>query len=306
MKAALIVLGATGAVGRGVVQAALDGGWPVIAVARDGAGLDALRRQHSAADLITISASVASESDAAQLGDDLRALGRPLGGVVATVCGGSKRGRLLDQPADFLRRTLDEDLLPHLAAARHLLPLLAASDRGGGYVLIGGPGGENPWAGYGHGSIAAAALRMLARVLHDEARAYPVRVQLLAVDSPLQTDANRKHACSQWPNALSVGRRALALIEHSAAATPAHAVVRYGAVPSAGTLANSPWSDDIDLPAVAPTPKPHASPVENAALATTNPQEADSGTNLLPSRCLQDARTLLQKLALSKPRSHQT
>ncbi len=305
MKAALIVLGATGAVGRGVVQAALDGGWPVIAIARDVAALDALRQEHGASDFTAISASVGSEADAARLGDELRALGRPLGGVVATVCGGSKRGRLLDQPADFLRRTLDEDLLPHLAAARHLLPLLAESDRGGAYVLIGGPGGEHPWAGYGHDSIAAAALRMLARVLHDEARAYPIRVQLLAVDSPLQTDANRKHACSQWPNALSVGRRALALIEHSAAAAPAHAVVRYAARPLAGSQANSPWSDDIDLPATAPIAEAIAPPVENAAAETTNTQEPDSDAGLLPPRCLHDARTLLQTLAFSKPRSHQ-
>ena len=34
-------------------------------------------------------------------------------------------GRVLDAPADFLRRRLDEDLIPHLVAARHLLPLLA-------------------------------------------------------------------------------------------------------------------------------------------------------------------------------------
>ncbi|MCL1636033.1 SDR family oxidoreductase [Luteimonas sp. SX5] len=305
MKAALIVLGATGAVGHGVVQAALDGGWPVIAIARDVAALNALRQRHAGADLVAISASVGSEADAARLGEELRALGRPLGGVVATVCGGGKRGRLLDQPADFLRRTLDEDLLPHLAAARHLLPLLAESDRGGAYVLIGGPGGEHPWAGYGHDSIAAAALRMLARVLHDEARAYPIRVQLLAVDSPLQTEANRKHACTQWPNALSVGRRALALIEHSAA-VPAHAVVRYAAWPAAGSLANSPWSDDIDLPATAPTAEALPPDVENAVAQSTNTQGPDSDAELLPPRCLHDARTLLQTLASAKPRSHQT
>jgi len=298
MKAALIVLGATGCVGRGVVRAAVERGWPVIAVARDTAFLDALSAEHGAADLTTISASVASEADAARLGEELRALGRPFGGVVATLCGGSKRGRLLDQPADFLRRTLDEDLLPHLAAARHLLPLLAASDRGGGYVLIGGPGGENPWAGYGHGSIAAAALRMLARVLHDEARAYPVRVQLLAVDSPLRTEANLKHACTQWPDATAVGRRALALIEQSTVAAPANAVVRYTALP----IAESPWSDDIDLPVlpVRATSPSAAPPADDASAAAPQAQEADSGADLLPPRCLHDARTLLQKLAFTK------
>ncbi|HJR73924.1 MAG TPA: SDR family oxidoreductase [Luteimonas sp.] len=295
MKSALIVLGATGVVGCGVVQAALDHGWPVVAVARDSEALDALRARHAGADLVTISAPIHVEADAVKLGERLRALGRPFGGVVATICGGSKRGRLLDQPADFLRRTLDEDLLPHLAAARHLLPLLAASDRGGGYVLIGGPGGEHPWAGYGHDSIAAAALRMLARVLHDEARAYPVRVQLLAVDSPLRTPANSKHACSQWPNALAVGQRALALLERSAAA-PAHAVVRYAPRPIGQTL----WSDDIDLP-VLPADneiETEAGPASAETCAQT--QNTDSDAALLPSRCLQDARTLLHQITAKK------
>ncbi len=293
MKSALIVLGATGVVGCGVVQAALDHGWPVIAVARDNEALDALRARHAGADLATISAPIHTEADAVQLGERLRALGRPFGGVVATICGGSKRGRLLDQPADFLRRTLDEDLLPHLAAARHLLPLLAASDRGGGYVLIGGPGGEHPWAGYGHDSIAAAALRMLARVLHDEARAYPVRVQLLAVDSPLRTPANSKHACSQWPNALAVGQRALALLERSAAA-PAHAVVRYVPRPIGQTL----WSDDMDLPVLPAENEKEAGPAPAETCAQT--QNTDSDPGLLPSRCLQDARTLLHKITAKK------
>src|SRR3546814_13447028 len=81
-------------------------------------------------------------------------------------------------------------------AARHLLPLLAEHGHGG-YVLIGGPGAEHPWAGYGHYSIGAAALRMLARVLHDEARTLPVRVQLLAIDSPARTDANARPACNK-------------------------------------------------------------------------------------------------------------
>src|SRR3546814_1827854 len=87
--------------------------------------------------------------------------------LVAAIRGDIERGRLIDQPEEFLRRRLDEDLLPHLFAARHLLPLLAGHGHGG-YVLIGGPGAEHPWAGYGHYSIGAAALRMLARVRSEE------------------------------------------------------------------------------------------------------------------------------------------
>jgi hypothetical protein len=146
---------------------------------------------------------------------------------------------------------------------------------------------------------------MLARVLHDEARAYPVRVQLLAVDSPLRTEANLKHACTQWPDATSVGRRALALIEQSTTAAPANAVVRYTTSPMGG----SPWSDDIDLPTapVRAASVPAATPsVDDVPASAPNAQEADSNADLLPPRCLHDARTLLQKLAFNKPRSRQT
>ncbi|MFC3551962.1 SDR family NAD(P)-dependent oxidoreductase [Lysobacter cavernae] len=308
----VVVLGATGSVGRGVVAAAVAAGRPVIAVARELGELKALRAAYGDADITVLAGSVASDAEGAKLARALRKLGRPLAGVVAAVCGSTERGRLLDHPAAFLRRKLDEDLLPHLAAARHLLPLLAQADRGGSYVLIGGPGSEHPWAGYGHRSIGEAALRMLARVLHDEARTLSVRVQLLAIDSPVCTERNRAHACPQWPSALAVGQRALALIEQSASSEPARAVVRY---------TPPPWlSSTRDHDAVAATGEPvpvesmfvESMPVESGAAGSTHSQATvesattapvDTGvasphdpTSLLPTRCLQDARTLLKNL----------
>lgn len=291
---ALVVLGATGGIGRGVVAAAVAAGRPVIAVARSADALRRLQARHPRADLTVLPASVASDGEAAALADRLRSLGRAIGGVVVAVCGALARGRLLDQPAAFLRRVFDEDLLPHLFAARHLLPLLAEEDRSGGYVLIGGPGADQPWASYGHRSIAAAALRMLARVLHDEARASGVRVQLLAVDSPVCTDANRGHACPQWPNAQSVGRRALALVDR-AGAERATAVVRYAAQAMPSTF----WSDDLD--------RDDGVPDHNvvSAVATPPVQEADGATDATAQRSLHDARSLLHAIA-SSPRPQES
>ncbi len=299
MKAAstrppVVILGATGAVGRGVVEAALASGRGVVAVARDKAGLQALKTKYPDADLSIVPGSVANDCEGERLTRALRKLGRPFGGVVAAVCGSAQRGRLLDHPAAFLRRRLDEDLLPHLAAARHLLPLLASGDRGGTYVLIGGPGAEHPWAGYGHRSIGAAALRMLARVLHDEARGMGVRVQLLAVDSPVCTEDNRAHACAQWPSARAVGQRAMALVEQS---EPAHAVVRYAALVPVDT-------DPVPLAPTEPAPVA-ATDVDSAPADSTKecgPERAPQ-ESLLPSRCLQDARNLLNNLI--SPQRHQ-
>jgi NAD(P)-dependent dehydrogenase (short-subunit alcohol dehydrogenase family) len=291
MTPAIVVLGATGVIGSGVVHAALAAGRTVIAVARDAARLEALHARdagdrssgdrHDASepdigrgatrrggDLHRLRGSVADDADAAALAAALRELRRPIAGIVACLCGPVARGRILDQPVAALRRELDEDLAPHFAAARHLLPLLAESDRGSSYVLIGGPGGEHPWAGYGHRSVCGAALRMLARVLHDEARAWSVRVQMLAVDSPVRTECNRDHAATCWPSALDVGRRALALLDRADASS---AIVRHaGAAPATG----------------------------NAARTTraTTPPVPQRDPSLLPARCQHDAGKLLRSL----------
>jgi NAD(P)-dependent dehydrogenase (short-subunit alcohol dehydrogenase family) len=304
----LIVLGATGAIGGAVVDAALKRGQPVVAIARDGDALSTLRERHPAADLTVLAASVGSDGEAEALALRLRALARPLSGVVAAICGDCGRGRVLDEPAEFLRKRLDEDLLPHQFAARHQLPLLAAQGDGHvpGYVLIGGPGAQQPWAGYGHRSIGAAALRMLARVLHDEARAFPVQVQLLAVDSPARTDANARHACSRWPSADSIARRALEMLDPRER-QPARAVVDYAA---AQPLGFDPWSDDLDLRAPAashrspPTPATHATARQDRP-PPVPPQEPERQRSLLPARCLQDARTLLDRLGTPHPNPNQ-
>lgn len=215
---ALVVLGATGTVGRAVVAAAVAAAQPVIAIARSRADLRALRDAHPGADLQTLAGTVASDWGAAAPARRVGAGGRPIGGVVAALRACELRARLLDAPARALRQALDDDLLPHLFAARHLLPLLRGPARPGGYVLVGGPAGDRAWAGYGHQAVAASALRMLARVLHDEAHAQGLRVQLLSVDAPVRTDANREQACSRWPAVEAVAREALALARGDAPA----------------------------------------------------------------------------------------
>lgn len=246
IQAPILVLGGAGIVGAGVVQAVVDAGWPVIAVDRDVDGLARLRHRHADADLTLLPGSLATDADGNDIVDTLRRMGRPLAGVVATIAGGGTRGRLLDRPSATLCQQLDQDLVPHLVAARQLLPLLAQADRGASYILIGGPGGATPWAGYGHRSVAAAALRMLASVLHDEARPLGVRLQLLAVDVPVCIEDERIKPCPHWPTAASIGRRALELITRETTGATARAIVPYGDGPHAPAPADAVAGDMQD------------------------------------------------------------
>lgn len=77
----VVVLDATGVVGRGVAAAALQAGRPVIAVGTAPAALDALARR-SGPGMTTLAGSARDEAAAARLADGLRALRRPVGGVI--------------------------------------------------------------------------------------------------------------------------------------------------------------------------------------------------------------------------------
>ena len=268
----ILVLGATGVVGGGIVQAAVAQGRPVVAVARDADGLARLRTSHPDADLSVVTGSVADDAASTALAAELRSLGRPFAGVVAAIAGMPARGRLLDQPASTLCERVCTDVVPHLAAARALLPLLADAGRGGSYVLIGGPGSELPWSGYGQRSVAAASLRMLARVLHDEARPLGVRVQLLSVEAPVRGEPHR-HACPTWPTAAEIGERALSLV---AGAANGEAASTRAVIPFAEARHRSGASGSRPEPA-----PPDAEPLDPAP------------------PWLQDARTLLQDLTPS-------
>lgn len=246
MKPAVAILDATDALGRAAVQAALDADFAVIAIAPNADALAPLAAKHASADLVTLVGATHDEASAAALGEALDALARPLAGAIVCLCDEPQRGRVLDQAPDKLRRVLGDELLPQLATARVLVPRLAAGGRNGRYVVIGGPGDTQPWAGYGHRSIAAAATRMLLRVLHDEARSQSVRVQLLAVELPARTDANDACACEHWPTALAIGERAVALVADRRARERAEAVVPFTAPapPKAAAPAVAPRDPD--------------------------------------------------------------
>lgn len=225
LNPAVMVLGASGKVGAGVVAALLEAGSPVLGVARDPDRLARLAQQFAdEPGLELLQGSVADDAEAARLATRLRLRGRPLRAVVASLAGSVERGSLIERPTSDLQRQLESDVLPHLAAARYLLPLLAESSDTANYILVGATGAKCGWAGYGHASIAAAAQQMLAKVLHEEAASLGVRVQLLSLDHPIaDTDAGR--SCSRWPSALSVGRRAVSMLLRDD--RPVKSVVRF-------------------------------------------------------------------------------
>ena len=220
-----LVLDAGGEVASAVVSALLASGRPVIAAAADADELAALPAAPAGGpDLLRVQGHTRTETAGAALANAVRLMRRPPGAVVAMLGGRMQPGRLLDHSSERLRDLLDEELFPHLIAARHLLPLLAESGAPANYLVVGGPAAETPWAGYGQLSVAAAALRMLSRALREETLGTAVRVQQLSVCAPLRTRQRGEHACADWPEPAELG---LQVVDLLAVAGNKEAVVRF-------------------------------------------------------------------------------
>jgi NAD(P)-dependent dehydrogenase (short-subunit alcohol dehydrogenase family) len=222
VKPPVLVLGAGGEFGGRLVQAVLEIGKPVVAVAPDGETVDALAKRFAGrrGRLSAIRGSTDDDVGAASLARALRALPVPPLQVLVNLQKSCVRGRLLDQAPDLLEGVMREVLFPHLHAARHLLPVLASSGRCARYLVVGIPYAGTPWAGYGHYSVAAAAMRMLTQVLHQESLDSPVRVQQLVIDAPVRTRENARRACQAWPEAMAVARHAARLLAEPDATAP--------------------------------------------------------------------------------------
>jgi NAD(P)-dependent dehydrogenase (short-subunit alcohol dehydrogenase family) len=216
MKGHLIVVGATGGVGAGVVDAALAAGYRVIAVGRDEERLRTLVADRAAdARLTALAGSLADEARAAALADEVRRLRVRLEGIVVSIAPPRASGRLVERTAPQLLACVEQDLIPHFLAARHLLPLLAQRGRTTPYLVLGCAAADHAWAGYGHVSIGSAARKMLVHVLREESKDLPVRVQLVQIEGQVCTHRNARMACPAWSTAEAVGRRVVELLGRS-------------------------------------------------------------------------------------------
>lgn len=217
LTAPVIVLGTAAGFGAELVTAVLETGKSVIGVGPDQAVLDTLAAQYPGRGrFVALPGSTEEDGQAASLAAALRALpAMPLQALV-NLQGPCLRGRVLDQSPQVLEQAIRARLLPQLHAARHLLPLLARSGRCARYLVVGTPYAGTPWAGYGHYSVVAAAMRMLIQVISQECEGTPVRVQQLVIDTPVRDALNADCACPDWPDATAVARSTAAVLDRPA------------------------------------------------------------------------------------------
>jgi 3-oxoacyl-[acyl-carrier protein] reductase len=219
----VLVAGAAGGVGGGIVRALLAAGdVNVIAVSRKSERLGALRTN---LDAITLKRLVPLVGDASDFGGALALVEAAwdLGAVDAAVAvlgrGFWSSGPLLALAPDEWTAVLNEMLTSHFAFARAVVPRLAARPASL-FLSIGGGAAFEPMLDAGLMSIAAAGQAMLTRVLARELQTSGVTIRELVVNGALRTRQSHAFAEPGWMTADDVGSVAAELVRTGATTWP--------------------------------------------------------------------------------------
>lgn len=167
----VVVLGATGNVGAGAVQGALERGARVIVSSRSADGVAALRKTWAGQNVEVLEGDLATQLT-------------EVDHVVASMGGWWTRpGRFEDQPAASWPEVRGMLLDSHVIAATTLLPKVRES---GSYTLITGAGAITPMPTAHLLTIALGGTLALSRVLRFEHRSSGCRVNEVRISSRIE------------------------------------------------------------------------------------------------------------------------
>jgi NAD(P)-dependent dehydrogenase (short-subunit alcohol dehydrogenase family) len=211
MKKNIVVIGATGDVGREIVRVLLKRGHQVAAAARNpdrlAALLDALRHPSG---LHTVPGSLASDDGAAAMLQAVRALFTEIDGVIVSVNSPRQPAELLTRSSDELAALIRGDLIAHYTASRAFIPALKP---GGVFIGIGGGSCDFILQGGVPQSIAQAGLRMMYRGLAHELAGEPVELRQLIIASIVNGASTRDRADPQWVTDTEIGEQVAAIVD---------------------------------------------------------------------------------------------
>lgn len=212
-RSTVLVVGAAGDVGQGVVSAALDSGRTVIAAGRDGSRLEGVRSAHENAALRIVTGDVASESSAARLWDAASDAAGPVDAVVISVNAPNRPALLADLSDSDLAAIYAGNVLTHFNAVKAFLQRLPAH---GFLIGIGGGTADFIMPKMAPISMGQAALRMMYRGLAKE-RKDGADLRELMIVSMVAGAGNRDSAPDDWIRDIEVGQHVCAILNNPAA-----------------------------------------------------------------------------------------
>lgn len=208
-KGTLLVVGAAGDVGQGIVAAGLASGRRVIAAGRTPEKLARIAARHPGAELVTLVGDIGSEGGAAALWDKAASTAGRIDAVAVSVGSVGKVQALMDWSAADLLGSITNNLLVHFVAAKTFLPRLPED---GLFIGIGGGTADFIIPKMAHMSMSQAALRMMYRGLARERRD-GAKLRELMIVSMVNGESTRNTAKPEWVTETDVGQHVCAILD---------------------------------------------------------------------------------------------
>jgi NAD(P)-dependent dehydrogenase (short-subunit alcohol dehydrogenase family) len=205
----LVVIGAAGDVGQGIVAAAADRGWHCVAAGRTAAKLDEVAALHT--NVHPLVGDLATPDAARALLDKAGATLGGLDAVIVSVNAPASFRPLFDNDEESLITLFRSNIISHFNAAKAALDVLPADG-----VLLGMGGGMADWVPPNgtHQSIVQAGLRNFYRGLAKEYRDRTVRQ--MQIVSMVNGQSKRDVAQDAWLTDRECGEHACAIVESPA------------------------------------------------------------------------------------------
>lgn len=208
VKETVLVVGAAGNVGQGIVAAVLASGRNAVAAELKDEWLVKLTARHAGAAFASVTGSIASEDAATALWN---AASEPFGGidhVVVSVNVPVEERLLMDFSEAELSSVLIGNVLTHFVAAKVFLPLLPDH---GLIVGIGGGTADFIFPKMAPISMTQAATRMLYRGFGKEIKAGAQTRELMII-SMVNSANSKDYAKPDWVTAEEVGQHICAIL----------------------------------------------------------------------------------------------
>lgn len=206
MAKKILVIGASGDVGQGIVAVAASRGWQVVAAGRDMGKLELVAARHSG--VAAIPGDIKSPESARALMNNAKARLSGLDAVVVSVNAPARFCPLFENDEASLIALFRSNIISHFNAAKAALDTLPTEG-----VLLGMGGGMADWVPPSgtHQSIVQAGLRNFYRGLAKEYRDRVIRQ--MQIVSMVNGASKRDVAQESWLTDIECGTHACAIID---------------------------------------------------------------------------------------------